>query len=232
MEQISLLVAFGAGLASFLSPCVVPLVPTYFGSLCGPQVLEAEGQRNRLPVFLHSLSFVAGFTLVFVLLGVGAGFFGAIIGSYLVLSRKIAGILLLVFGVLMLAALKVRWLNFEKRFAPSLGNTTGYSRSFLIGAIFPVAWIPCTSWQLGSILTLAGASETASQGGFLLAVYSLGLGLPFLIIGAAFASLAPLLRRIQRYSRVIYIIGAAMLITVGILILTDRLNLFATGFTG
>lgn len=227
MEQISLIVAFSAGLLSFLSPCIVPLVPVYFGSLCGPEILDEGLRKSRVPVFLHSLVFVIGFTAVFTVLGVGAGSVGAAIGSHLVLSRKIAGILLLVFGLFMLAATKVRWLNYEKRLTPSTGNATGYLRSLLIGAIFPVAWIPCTSWQLGGILMLAGASETAWQGAFLLGSYSLGLGLPFLLIGAAFDSLFPLLRRIQRYSRVIYIIGAALLIIVGILILTDRMSLFA-----
>ena len=127
----------------------------------------------------------------------------------------------------MLAALKLPWLNFEKRINPSLGNTTSYLRSLLIGAIFSLAWTPCVSPMLGSILTLALASETAWHGAYLLAIYSLGLGLPFLIIGIAFDSISPLLRRIHRYSRIIYIISSLLLITVGVLILTNSLTWFS-----
>jgi len=222
MDDISFLVAFGAGLLSFLSPCVLPLVPVYLASLVGPEIFEPEAGRFRLPRFLHSLAFVIGFSLVFVILGAAAGLVGFAIGPYLII-RQIAGSLLIVFGLFMLAALKVPWLNYERRLNPSLGVTTGYLRSFLIGAIFPVAWIPCTSWVLGGILMLAGTSEAAGYGASLLAVYSLGVGLPFLLIGVAFDAIAPLLKRIGRYSNVIYIAGGVLLIAVGILILTDKL---------
>ena len=222
MENISLLVAFGAGLLSFLSPCVLPIVPVYLATLCGPEILETEVRHARMPVFLHSLSFVIGFSVVFILLGLGAGLAGVALGSRLV--DTIAGILLIAFGVFLIAALKVPWLNYEKRLAPSLGMTTGYLRSFIIGAVFSLAWTPCVGPILGSILALALTTETAGQGALLLAVYSLGLGLPFLIIGAAFGYLLPLLKRIYRYSRIIYIIGGLLLITVGVLILTGHLN--------
>jgi cytochrome c-type biogenesis protein len=101
-----------------------------------------------------------------------------------------------------------------------------YFRSFLIGAVFPVAWIPCTSWVLGGILLLAGTSQTAWQGAYLLAFYSLGLGLPFLILGAAFDFLMPLLKNINRYSSWIYLASGLLLIIVGSLVLTDKLGLF------
>lgn len=223
MEHIPLLFAFGAGLVSFLSPCVLPLVPVYLASLAGPEIFEDKANRRRIPMFLHSLSFVIGFSLIFVLMGVIAGLVGFAISSYLVVIHKIAGSLLIVFGLSMLAALKVPWLNYEKRLTPSLRHTTGYLRSFLIGAIFPVAWIPCASWVLGGILVLAGTSETAWHGGYLLAIYSLGLGLPFLIIGIAFDSITPFLKRIHRYSSLIYVISGLLLIAVGVLILTNNL---------
>ncbi len=226
MENISLLGAFIAGLASFFSPCVLPLVPVYLASLAGPGIFEAEVNRSRLPIFLHSLSFVIGFSIVFIFMGVSAGLLGFAIGPHLELMRNIAGSVLIAFGLFMLAALKIPWLNYEKRLSASPGNTTGYLRSFLIGAIFPVAWIPCTGPLLGSILTLAGASETAWSGAYLLAIYSLGLGLPFLIVGAAFDSITPLIKRINRYSSVVYIVSGALLIAIGILILTNNLTLF------
>ena len=226
MEEISFLAAFGAGLASFVSPCVLPLVPVYFASLCGPEILDPKAAVSRIPIFLHSLSFVLGFSLVFTMMGVLVGLAGIVISPYSVVVRQVVGSLLIVFGLFMLAALRVPWLNYERRLAPSLGTTTGYLRSFLTGSIFCLAWTPCVGPILGGILTLALGSETAWQGAYLLAVYSLGLGLPFLIMGIAFDSITPLLKRVRRYSAVIYIISGLLLIAIGILILTNRLVWF------
>ena len=226
MEEISFLTAFGAGLVSFVSPCVLPLVPVYFASLCGPEILDSKTAVRRIPIFLHSLSFVLGFSLVFTMMGVLVGLAGIVISPYSVVVRQVVGSLLIVFGLFMLAALRVPWLNYERRLAPSLGTTTGYLRSFLIGSIFCLAWTPCVGPLLGSVLTLALSSETAWHSAYLLAVYSLGLGLPFLIIGAAFGSITPLLRRINRYSNWIYIISGLLLIAMGILVLTNMLIWF------
>jgi len=224
MEQVSLLIALGAGLLSFLSPCVLPLVPVYLATVCGPEILEPGAEKKRLPVFFHSLSFVVGFSLVFIILGASVGLLGFTLGVNTELTRYIAGGLLIAFGIFLLASLKIPWLNYEKRLAPSAGATTGYLRSLIIGAIFSLAWTPCVGPVLGGILTLAWSSETAWQGASLLAVYSLGLGIPFLIIGAAFDSLRPFLRRIHRYSTWSYIISGLLLIAVGILILTGNLS--------
>ena len=225
MEEVSLFVAFGAGLLSFFSPCVLPLVPVYLASVCGPEILESETKRSRFPVFFHSLSFVLGFAIVFVVLGAAAGLAGFAIGSHSIII-KIAGGLLIAFGVFLLASLKFPWLNYEKRLAPSLGATSGYLRSMLIGALFSLAWTPCIGPVLGGILTLAWSSETVWQGAYLLAVYSLGLGIPFLVIGFAFDSFRPILRRLHRYSTWSYLISGALLITVGILTLTNTLRWF------
>ncbi len=211
---------------SFLSPCVLPLVPVYLASLYGPEIFDARSRR--VPVFLHSLSFVVGFSVIFIFLGAVVGLTGyAFSPSYALLS-KIAGSLLIAFGLFILAALKVPWLNYEKRLNPSLGNTTGYLRSLLIGAIFSLGWTACVGPILGGILTIASVRATAWQGAYLLAVYSLGLGLPFLIIGVAFDSLLPILKRIQRYSGIIHVISGLLLITVGVLILTNSLGWFAS----
>lgn len=225
--SLSFVFAFVAGLLSFLSPCVLPLVPVYLASLAGPEIFEPKADRRRLPLFLHSLSFVIGFTMVFTIMGAGAGLAGFAIDVHLTLIRNIAGILLIAFGVFMLVAIKVPRLNFEKRLTPTQSRTTSYLRSFLTGSIFCLAWTPCVGPILGGILTLAGSSATAWRGASLLAIYSLGLGIPFLIIGAAFDSINPLLKRIRRYSTAIYIISGALLIVVGILILTNRLTLFS-----
>ena len=228
IEYISLSVAFGAGLLSFLSPCVVPLVPVYLASLAGPEVLKTGAKRNRLPIFLHSLSFVIGFSMMFVTLGAIAGLTGFAISPNALLLNKIAGSLLIAFGLFMLAALKVPWLNYEKRLTPSRGTTTGYSRSFFIGAVFSMAWTACVGPILGGILAIALNSATAWRGAYLLAFYSLGLGLPFLIIGVAFDSITPLLKRIYRFSNLIHIISSLLLIAVGGLVLTNKLTWFSS----
>jgi len=224
VENISLLAAFGAGLASFVSPCVLPLIPVYFASLIGPEILEVKTSFSRIHVFLHSLSFVFGFSLVFIMMGVLAGLVGVNISPDSPLVRIVSGSLLVFFGLFMLASLKVPWLNYEKRLSPSLGAKSGYFRSLLIGGVFALAWTPCVGPILGSVLTLAFNSDTAWQGAYLLTIYSLGLGLPFLIIGAAFGSIIPLIKRIQRYSKWIYIVSGVILLSVGILILTNNLT--------
>lgn len=223
MDKISFLVALGAGLGSFLSPCVLPMVPVYLASLAGPEILEDGAQGSRLSLVLHSLSFVSGFSIVFTMMGALVGLVGIVINPNSPMVRNISGSLLIFFGLVMLATLKVPWLNYEKRLNRSQGNTTSYLRSFIIGAVFPLAWIPCTSWILGGILMLAATSNTVWQGTYLLAVYSLGLGIPFLVMGIAFDFLAPLLKRVYRYSTWVYIISSLLLVTVGILILTNRL---------
>ena len=225
MENISTLAALGAGFVSFLSPCVLPLVPIYLAGLAGPEILEAKTDKRSAHIFLHSLTFVIGFTAVFVILGAGAGLAGFAISTHISIIQRVAGILLIVFGAFLLVSQKLPQLNFLKRLAPSQSKTTGYLRSFVTGAIFTMVLTPCVGPILAGVLTLAVASETASQGAALLGVYSLGLGIPFLIIGAAFDAVLPLLRRLQRYSRVIYIISGILLIVLGILTVTGRLIL-------
>ena len=223
-DNVTLLGAVGAGLASFVSPCVLPLVPVYFASLYGPEVFDA-GTRRRFPLFLHSLCFVLGFTLVFSAVGAGAGFLGLVIGPGSAVVRWVAGGILVFFGGIMLAALKVPWLNFEKRLTPSQGMATGYFRSLLTGAIFSVAWTPCVGTTGTAVLTAAWTTQSAWEGAYLLAFYSLGLGLPFLAVGVAFDYVIPMLRRIHRYSRAIYVVTGCLLIVVGILVLGNWLVL-------
>ena len=226
-ENVTLAVAFGGGLLSFLSPCVLPMVPVYLASLYGPGIFDA-GKRIRIQVFLHSLSFVLGFTVVYTFLGAIVGFTGyAVIPDYNLLA-KIAGGFLIAFGVLILASTRISWLNYEKRLSPRLGKTTGYLRSFLIGAAFSVAWTACVGPILGSILAIAATQERAWEGAYLLVIYSLGLGLPFLIIGIAFDYLMPFLKRVQRYTLIIHIISGLLLIIIGILILTNQLGWIAS----
>ena len=225
MENISAIAAFVAGLTSFLLPCVLPLAPIYLAILTGPEILEPGADKKNVRIFLHSLTFVAGFSAVFIGLGAGAGLAGLAISINFFLIKQVAGILLIVFGTLFLLSQKVPQLNFQKRLTPSQSTKTGYIRSFATGAIFSMVSMTCATYILGSILMLAAASATAWRGASLLAIYSLGLGIPFLIIGAAFDRVTPLLKRIQRHSKAVYITSGAVLIVLGILVTTGRLTL-------
>jgi cytochrome c-type biogenesis protein len=222
IDQISIPVAFGAGLLSFLSPCVLPMVPVYLGSICGARVYNAESAGMRLPLLLHSFSFVLGFSVVFVALGVIAGLAGFAIDPTIL--NRIAGSLLIASGLFILTALKVPWLNYEKRVTPTLKSTTSYFRSFFIGVAFSLGWTACVGPILAGIMALAAVQATAWHGAYLLAIYSLGLGIPFLIIGAAFDSMLPLVRRVNRYSHAIHIVSGLLLISVGVLILTNNIG--------
>ena len=225
MENISAIAAFVAGLTSFLLPCVLPLAPIYLAILAGPEILEPGADKKNVRIFLHSLTFVAGFSAVFIGLGAGAGLAGLAISINFFLIKQVAGILLIVFGTLFLLSQKVPQLNFQKRLTPSQSTKTGYIRSFATGAIFSMVSMTCATYILGGILMLAAASATAWRGASLLAIYALGLGIPFLIIGAAFDRVTPLLKRIQRHSKAVYITSGAVLIVLGILVTTGRLTL-------
>ena len=221
MENVTVWAAFVAGIASFITPCVLPMVPVYLASLAGPEILEGKSE-SRWPLFLHAFFFVLGMGLVFTLTGALAGL--VCINPNSPVVQKISGGLLIFFGLFMIGAGFIPWLNFEKRLTPKASARTGYFRSFFVGAAFTVAWTPCYGPILGSVLTLAGTSETAGKGALLLAVYSLGLGLPFLLIGAFFSTLSPLLKRLGRFSRWIYFASGALLVIAGILIILGKLS--------
>lgn len=229
MIDVSFGVAFMAGLLSFLSPCVLPLVPVYLASLAGPEIFQ-PGNKQRFQIFFHSLSFVLGFITVFTLIGTGFGLTGLALNAHINLIREISGSLLIFFGLFLLVSQWVPWLNFEKRLKPSAGKATGYTRSVLVGGLFTFAWTPCVGPILGAILTLAMGSSTAASGALLLAIYGMGLGLPFLAVGAAFETVSPLLKRIGRAGGLIYVISGVLLIAVGILIITGKLVWLQGGF--
>ena len=225
MEGISIIAAFVAGLLSIFSPCVLPMLPVYLASLSGPELFM--GKRSlKLSAFSHSLSFVIGFTLVFIALGTLAGLSGTIINAHAPLVRWISGGLMLFFGVFMLLSPWITWLNYEKRLNPTLSTSEGFLRSALLGMVFALAWTPCVGPILGGILSLALSSASVWKGTALLSIYSLGAAVPFLLLGLIFNSLQPWIKRIERYSKYIYLVSGILLIGVGTLILLDKLSWF------
>jgi cytochrome c-type biogenesis protein len=228
LDSVNLFIAFGGGMLSFLSPCVLPMVPVYLASLAGPEFLDPEKTLTikKTSFFLHSTSFVLGFSLVFTALGALAGLTGSFISPDSVAVRAVTGSILVLLGFYMLAATRFPQLSFEKRLhLPANGG--GYLRSFVTGAVFTIAWTPCVSPVLGSILTLSLSSDTVWQGSGLLLIYSLGLGIPFLAMGLAMGSALPLIRKISRFTIWFYVAGGIALVAVGALVLTGRMNLLA-----
>lgn len=223
MTQISYIVAFSGGLLSFFSPCVLPLVPAYLANLAGVTAIDPNTRRSYLPTLFHSLSFVLGFSIIFIGLGASVGLIGTTITAYSALLRQIAGGLIIAFGVFLIAAFKLPWLNYEKRLNPTVGSNPGYLRSIGIGAAFALGWTPCIGPILGAILTLAWSSQTVAEGALLLATYSLGMGIHFIILGLVWGAIMPFWKSINRYLGVISIVSGVLLIIVGILILTGNL---------
>jgi cytochrome c-type biogenesis protein len=219
--SISFIGAFGAGILSFLSPCVLPLVPVYLANIAGASVLTSAPPDRRY-IFLHTLSFIVGFSLIFIALGASLGLLGAAIPQLVL--EKVGGALLIAFGVFLIAATKVPWLNYEKRLDFTRAKGTGYVRSLLIGVIFSLGWIPCVGPILGGILTLAASSQTAWQGVYLLFAYCLGLGLPFIAVGLALGAASRYIRWLSRHAFITSIVAAVLLISVGILMLTGYLE--------
>lgn len=221
MSSITFLTALAAGILSFLSPCILPLVPVYLANIAGASVLTPD-LPDRRHIFLHTSSFIVGFSLVFIALGASLGLLGAVVPFKLLYN--VAGALLIAFGIFLIAATKVPWLNYEKRLDFARAKGTGYLRSLLIGAIFSLGWTPCVGPILGGILALAWSSQTVWQGVYLLLAYCLGLGLPFIAVGLAWGSASRYIRWLSRHAFVTSIVAAVLLISIGILMLTGYLE--------
>jgi cytochrome c-type biogenesis protein len=208
--------AFVAGLVSFLSPCVLPLVPGYLSFLTGLSVrAEAEGTAGRTTV-TAALLFVLGFTIVFVALGSTASLAGALLAPYRDFLARAAGVLLAAFGVLMLGVVRVPWLYGEARFDPSKARGLGGWAAPVVGAAFAFGWTPCVGPVLGSILGLAGSTADVARGAALLLVYSLGLGVPFVLAAVFLRSAGPVLRRLQAQALTVQRIAGSFLLVFGL----------------
>jgi cytochrome c-type biogenesis protein len=221
MPSITFLAAFVAGILSFLAPCILPLVPVYLANIAGTSVLTPD-LADRRRIILHTISFIAGFSLVFIALGASLGLVGAVVPQGLL--EKVAGALLIAFGTFLVVATRLPWLNYEKRLDFTRARGTGYLRSLLIGVIFSLGWIPCVGPILGGILTLAASSQTVWQGVYLLIAYCLGLGLPFIVVGLLLGAASRYLRWFSRHGFVTSIIAAVLLIAVGVLMLTGYME--------
>ncbi len=227
LTYVGLLAAFGAGLLSFLSPCVFPLVPGYLSYLAGMSVQEAQSQTiGRWRVSVHALWFVLGFVLTFALLGAAAALAGLALRAYQQVLARLAGLLLVLFGIALTGLVPVPLLSRDHRIQVQPGAAAWW-RSGLIGVAFGAGWSACTGPILGSILALTAVSATLLQGVIFLLAYAFGLGLPFLLVGILVDRVSPLMRRIRRYTGPISLLGGVLLILMGMLLLTGRLDQLA-----
>jgi len=223
--HVSWLFAFLAGVISFLSPCVLPLIPGYVSmvsKMSFEELTDGQMEGKTTKIFFPSLLFVLGFSFVFVSLGAGASFVGTFIQENKVLLLQISGVIIILFGLFTMDILKIPQLYRERRLNLPAGNL-GLLGTFLLGIAFGFGWTPCVGPILASILLYASTSEGAGKGAALLFVYSIGLGLPFILTGLALSKALTAFGWIKRHYNLYKIVVGGTLIIVGLLMLTNNL---------
>jgi cytochrome c-type biogenesis protein len=225
--DVSLLLAFSAGALSFAAPCVLPLVPAYLGYLSGQVVGREDGAVSRWAAFSHGVFFVLGFSAIFVGLGAAASGIGRLLYDYRPLLMKLGGAAVAVFGLHTLGVVKIPWLYYDTRRHYRPRQELGYFSSALMGVFFGAGWSPCVGATLGAILTLALNEATLLRGALLLFVYSMGLGIPFLLMALGIGEASSFLRRRRRVMRLANMISGLFLIVLGVLIFTNSLSWLA-----
>ena len=220
MENVSLLAAFTAGIISFISPCVLPLIPGYLSFISGVSVEEmksgGKGSKALRKVTVNTLLFVLGFSCVFVAMGASATFVGEFLLSKLALFNKIAGAIIIILGLHIMGVFRISFLNYEKRFHRK-SRPLGPLGSFAVGLAFAFGWTPCIGPILGGILALAANQDTVGKGITLLLSYSLGLGIPFFITAVSFNTFLGFFGWAKRHFRTIEIVAGLLLVVIGFL---------------
>lgn len=230
--DVGLLAALVAGVASFISPCVLPLVPAYLSFMSG--VSLADMRREERParqaggIFLTALLFVLGFSTVFVALGASASALGQALLARLPLLARIAGALIVVLGIHMTGLVRIPFLAYERRF--QAGKSAGLATAFVMGLAFAFGWTPCIGPILASILALAANADTVGKGVLLLAVYSAGLGIPFLLAALFLNAFYGFFNRIQKHFHKIEVASGVVLIAVGVLLLLNQFDRISAWF--
>ena len=233
-SSVSLFTAFVAGILSFISPCVLPIVPGYLSFISGVNVAELkEGEKPAglaRRVGLTSFAFVLGFSSVFVALGAAATLVGYTLQRYKRELGMVGGIVIIVLGLHTAGILPIKWLLYEKR-AEVKSRPLGLLGAYVVGVAFAFGWTPCIGPILGAILLFASQQDTVGQGVLLLAAYSAGLGIPFVLSGLAINGFFSAFGRLRRHMRAVEYVAGALLVGVGLLLLTNRLTLLANYFS-
>ncbi|MBW2597294.1 MAG: cytochrome c biogenesis protein CcdA, partial [Deltaproteobacteria bacterium] len=222
---VSFPAAFLAGFLSFLSPCVLPLIPAYFTFITGFSLEELTENRNseiRKKVVFSTVSFVCGFSLVFILMGASASYLGGLIYNYREIIRIIGGMLIILMGVHLTGIIRIPGLDVEKRIHMEK-KPLHFLGVFIIGMAFGAGWSPCIGPLLGSILIIAGSQETVRQGIVLLAIYSAGLALPFIILSVFIHLLLMVIKKASRFLQYVNAAAGILLIIAGLILVTNKL---------
>lgn len=226
ISQITVWLAFLAGLASFLSPCVFSLVPAYVGYLGGRAAGTGE-QSNRWITFSHGLAFVLGFSFVFILLGVAASFAGGLLYDLRFWLAKVGGAVVVIFGLHMIGVFHIPFLAYDTRVQQAPDPKLGYLSSALMGVFFSAGWSPCVGPVLGAILTLAINGGSVSHGATLLTFYSAGLAIPFLLAALGIGWVTAILRKYGKVMRYVEIIMGIILVVVGVMLFLGTFEIIA-----
>ncbi|WP_433583590.1 cytochrome c biogenesis CcdA family protein [Paenibacillus amylolyticus] len=234
-DLVFLFGVFGAGLLSFFAPCILPLIPVYVSYLSGSMVNGTNQQQFdnnsvqlRSTLVLRTFLFVLGLSLVFVLLGFGSGIVGNMISSPVFIA--ICGAIVVLFGIYQTGLIRLSWLERERKLSSDHARRGGYVGAFLLGLTFSFGWTPCIGPVLAAILGIAAGEGSPLYGGFLMFLYTLGLAIPFLILSIFSEYVMKRIRRLYRYMGVIKITSGCILIVMGLLLMTDRLNSLVTWF--
>lgn len=225
-ETVTFPAAFLAGLLSFFSPCILPLIPAYFSFITGLTLdeLTADTGQVRRKVILSTLAYVTGFSVIFILFGASASFLGGMASQYAWVVRYLGGGIVIVFGLHLLGVINIRALQFEKKLQLRKKPMHLFG-TFLIGMAFGAGWSPCIGPMLGSILIVAGSKDTVMDGVALLAVYSAGLAIPFIMISMFINSMLSFMRRTMRLMMVINKLAGILLIAIGLLLVFDKFKI-------
>lgn len=233
-ETISYNAAFLAGVLSFFSPCILPLIPAYFTFITGLSIDEltadgtAEGAKEtRRKVIISTLVYVSGFSFVFILMGASASFFGTLVNDYVWVVRYLGGSIIIVFSLHLLGIINIKRLNFEKKFHVK-EKPLHLMGVFVIGMAFGAGWSPCIGPILGSILIVASNQDTVYNGMLLLALYSLGIAIPFMLISIFITRMMETIKKATKFITYINKATGVLLFVVGILLLTDTFKLLST----
>ncbi|MER3423739.1 MAG: cytochrome C biogenesis protein [Nitrospiraceae bacterium] len=231
VQHISMFAAFAAGLLSFVSPCVLPLVPSYISYITGlslDRLMDAsERQRFRTAIILNALLFISGFSCVFIAFGASASLVGQVLITYQDYIRRIGGILIIIFGLYLLGILNLRFLTTEKRLHFA-SRPAGYLGSFLIGVAFAAGWTPCVGPVLGTILLYASTTDSLADGVKLLASYSLGLGLPLFATALGVDRFLTYFKQVKAYLWGVSAISGVFLVLVGVMIYANSLTMITS----
>ncbi len=229
-NNVSSIVVFLQGMASFLAPCILPLMPIYLSYLTGGSLDEIEGGAKKRSVLINSIGFLLGLSLVFIMLGATATALGRFLYFNNNIIRRVGGILIIIFGIHHIGIINLSFLNMERKFKFN-AKTPKFINSVILGMAFSFGWTPCIGPILGSVLMMAASLESYVQGIYLLVIYSVGFSIPFLITALFLNLILERINNIDKYLKIIKIVSGILLIIMGILVYTNKINMISSIFS-